>query len=197
MTLDCRAVPPRYNVSVNVVTSVLTVLGLGFLVANLRLVQQYFRFRQRQRQALLTWPSPKPPHYGLALGIGVVLGFIVFYKLVLSHQPAFGESMMFLYYAYLLPLSRRIGRGFYHDGVWSDTGFIRYDDVGGITWREGKHSVALVISSRVKNLARVLPIPVEHYGAARRLLRDKIGEHAIQLSGTGLDLGTHDERDDA
>jgi len=34
-------------------------------------------------------------------------------------------------------------------------------------------------------------------GAARRLLRDKISEHAIHFTGTGLDLGAHDERDEA
>ena len=42
-----------------------------------------------------------------------------------------------------------------------------------------------------------LAVPVEHYGAARRLLRDKIGEHEIHFFGTGLDLGAHDERDEA
>ena len=56
----------------------------------------------------------------MALGIGVVLGVLVFFKLFL-HRPVFGETMMFLYYAYLLPLSRRIGRGFYEDGIWADT----------------------------------------------------------------------------
>jgi hypothetical protein len=53
------------------------------------------------------------------------------------------------------------------------------------------------VISRLKNLARVLPVPIEHYGAARRVLRDKIGEHAIHFTGTGLDLGSHDERDEA
>lgn len=181
----------------NVLTTVLLALGAGFMVANTRLLLAYVRFRQRKRSAVLTWPSPKPPYYGTALALGVVLGLIVFYKLVFTHQQAFGETMMFLYYGYLLPLSRRIGRGFYRDGIWADSGFIPYEQVGGISWREGEHSVALVIISRVKSLARVLPVPIEHYGAARRLLRDKIGEHAIHFTGTGLDLGGHDERDDA
>lgn len=181
----------------NVLTTVLLALGAGFMVANTRLLLAYLRFRQRKRSAVLTWPSPKPPYYGTALALGVLLGLIVFYKLVFTHQQAFGETMMFLYYGYLLPLSRRIGRGFYRDGIWADSGFIPYDQVGGISWREGEHSVALVVISRVKSLARVLPVPIEHYGAARRLLRDKIGEHAIQFTGTGLDLGGHDERDDA
>ena len=87
--------------------------------------------------------------------------------------------------------------GFYQDGIWLDTGFIPYEEVGGISWREGEHAVALVVISRLKNMARVLPVPIEHYGAARRVLRDKIGEHAIHFTGTGLDLGAHDERDEA
>ena len=45
--------------------------------------------------------------------------------------------------------------------------------------------------------ARRLVVPPEHYGAARRLLRDKIDENAIHFTGTGLDLGEHDARDQA
>jgi len=102
--------------------------------------------------------------------------------------------MMFLYYGYLLPLNRNIRRGFYEDGIWADTGFIPYNEVSGVSWREGEHDVTLVIISRLKELARHLSVPGDKYGAARRLLRDKIGEHAIHF-GTGLDLGPHDERD--
>jgi hypothetical protein len=97
----------------------------------------------------------------------------------------------------LTPLSRRIGRGFYEDGIWADSSFIPYNEVGGISWREGEHSVSLIVISRLRSLARRLAVPLEHYGAARRLLRDKIGEHAIHFTGTGLDLGEHDERDEA
>jgi hypothetical protein len=182
---------------VNVITGALLVLGAGFLVANARLIVQYVRFLQLRRSALLTWPSPRPPYYGLALGIGVATGLLMFFKVVVSHQQAFGETMMFLYYGYLMPLSRRIGRGFYQDGIWADSTFIPYNEVGGISWREGEHSVSLIVISRLRNLARRLAVPLEHYGAARRLLRDKIGEHEIHFSGTGLDLGAHDERDEA
>jgi hypothetical protein len=182
---------------VDVLTGTLVLLGAGFLIANARLLLEYFQFRKKRPGALLTWQGAKPPYYGKALAIGVMLGFIVFYKLVISHQQAFGETMMFVYYAYVLPLSRRIGRGFYQDGIWADSTFIPYNEVGGISWREGEHSVSLIVISRLKNLARRLAVPIEHYGAARRLLRDKIGEHAIHFTGTGLDLGVRDERDEA
>jgi hypothetical protein len=182
---------------VNVLTGTLLLLGFGFLVANARLGLEYLRFLKRRRGALLTWPSPKPPYYTLALGIGVVLGFLVFYKLVVLRQQAFGETMMFIYYAYLTPLSRRIGRGFYDDGIWADTAFMPYNEVGGISWREEEHQVTLILISRLRSLARRLIVPGDKYGAARRLLRDKIGERAIHFGGTGLDLGAHDERDEA
>jgi hypothetical protein len=56
--------------------------------------------------------------------------------------------------------------------------------------------VALVIISRLRNLARRLNVPAQHYAAARRLLRDKVSKHDIHFSGTGLDLLDHDERED-
>jgi hypothetical protein len=177
------------------VAGILVVLGIGFLIANARLLVEYVRFLKRRRQALLTWQSPKPPHYVMALGIGVVLGVLVMVKLYL-HRSVFGESMMFIYYAYLFPLSRRIGRGFYEDGIWADTTFIPYNEVGGVSWREGEHEVTLILISRLRNLARRLIVPGDKYGAARRLLRDKIGEHEIHFAGTGLDLGVRDERDE-
>ena len=126
-----------------------------------------------------------------------MLGIVIFYKIVVSGQQVFGESMMFLYYAYLPHLRRRIGRGFYEDGIWADSAFIPYNEVGGISWREGEHAVSLVVISRARSLARRLAVPLEHYGAARRLLRDKIGQQLIRFSGTGLDLGPRDERSEA
>ncbi len=181
----------------DVLTGSLLLLGFGFLVANVKLAFDYVRFLRLRRSALLIWRTPKPPYYTFGLGLGVALGLLVFAKLVLLHRQAFGESMMFLYYAYFFPMSLTIGRGFYEDGIWAETTFIPYHEVGGISWREGEHQVTLVVISRLRNLARRLIVPGDKYGAARRLLRDKIGEHAIHFTGTGLDLGAHDERDEA
>jgi hypothetical protein len=182
---------------IDLVTGTLLVLGAGFLIANARLVLDLIRFRRRRRGALLIWTGPPPPYYGLTLGLGVATGLLVVFKVLVVHRQAFGEMMMFVYFGYLVPLNRRIGRGFYEDGIWADSTFIPYNEVGGISWREGEHSVSLIVISRLRNLARRLAVPLEHYGAARRLLRDKIGEHQIHFFGTGLDLGVHDERDEA
>src|SRR4051794_41772841 len=43
----------------------------------------------------------------------------------------FGETMMLVYYGYAVPLSLKIGRGFYQDGIWADAGFIPYSRIGG------------------------------------------------------------------
>ncbi len=179
-----------------VITTTLLLLGLGFLVVNARLLLEYQRYRRRRTHAVLTWPGPRPPYFALQTAIGIALGLLAFYKLAFLHEQVFGETMMFLYYAYVMPLGRRIGRGFYEDGIWADQAFIPYEEVGGVTWREGEHQATLIVISRLRHLARRLVVPGDKYGAARRVLRDKISTHAIQFSGTGLDLLEHDERED-
>lgn len=182
---------------VEIVGPVLFVFGVGYLAANLRIVIDGLRYLRRRSRALVTWPGPRPPQYRLGLALGVVLGLVIVTELVFQRRPLslFGESMMFLYYAYAVPLSRRIGRGIYEDGIWADRGFIPYANIGGITWREGEEPT-LVIVSRIRRLARRLVVPGRHYAAVRRLLRDKIAAHDIHFSGTGLNLETHDERMD-
>lgn len=180
-------------------TRLLVVLGVGFLAANLLIVSRLIKYVRLRHSQVLTWPGKKPPFYGLFLLLGVVLGILVFVKLVLQGRPpieVFGESMMLLYYGYLVPISLRIGRGFYEQGVWFDAGdFMPYSKIGGISWREGTDPVLLLIP-RMKQLAHRLTVPQHKYGEARRVLRDRIQAHQIHFAGETLDLGGHDERDD-
>ena len=181
-----------------ILPQLLFVLGIGFFVADLRLFLQFLRFQRRRSSALLIWPGRKPPFYRLLLAIGAVLSLLIVYKLAFLHMrlvDVFGETMMLVYYAYALPLSLRIGRGFYEDGIWADAGFVPYSHIGGLTWREGEQ-LTLVLIYRMRAFARRLVVPEAHYGAARRLLRDKIAAHDIHFTGKPLDLGMHDERDD-
>lgn len=176
----------------------LFVIGVGFLVASLRLFLQFIRFLRIRSSALLTWPGRRPPFYGVLLVIGAVLSVLIVYKLaVLRLHPVqvFGETMMLMYYGYAVPLSLKIGRGFYQDGIWADAGFVPYSRIGGLTWREGEQ-VTLVLIYRMRAFAQRLVVPDVYYGAARRLLRDKIAAHDIHFTGKTLDLGLHDERDD-
>jgi hypothetical protein len=182
----------------SILPRVLIVLGAGFLIVNLRLFLQFFRFRRIRQSALLIWPGRRPPLYTLFLAVGAILGLLIIYKLVvlrLHPVQVFGETMMLVYYVYALPLSLRIGRGFYEDGIWTEAGFMPYSTIGGITWRE-EGQITLVLMYRMRNFARRLVVPERYYGAARRVLRDKIAAHDIHFTGKTLDLGMHDERDD-
>jgi hypothetical protein len=177
---------------------ILVLLGVGFLVANLRVLAQGLRFLRLRRTALVIWPGARPAFYAFALTLGVVLAVLVIVKLgVQGRRPldAFGESMMMLYYGGALPLSLRFGRGLYEDGIWAETGFIRYTQIGGLSWRE-QPRLTLVLIDRDRQFARKLVVPEAHYAEARRVLRDKIAAHDIHFTGKSLDLGVHDERDD-
>ena len=194
---------------------VLFALGIGFLIANLLKALEIAGWWRRRATALIVWPGPKPPYYGLMLGIAVVIGMLVLIKAYLvsslykdlrgwdyiSHwspdfvKRAFGELMMFVYYGYMLPFATRIKRGLYAEGVWTDTAFMPYSQIGGISWR-GTDAPVLVVISRRKMLARRLTVPGPSLGEVRRLLRDKISSHAIEMeSGPGLHLGERDARD--
>jgi hypothetical protein len=177
----------------------LLLFGLGFLIANLRAVGEQVRYWRRRRAALLTWPATRPPFFQMQIGIGVALGALFFFNLLVRPAAAeqlFGEGMMFLYYAYVVPMSARMERGFYGDGVWSDRGFFPYARIGGLTWREGPEPV-LLLASKAGSTATRLVVPAGLYGAVRRLLRDLIARHDVHLAETGLHLGLKDERDDA
>jgi hypothetical protein len=183
----------------SLLSDVLLLLGAGFLVANVRILVNVIRsFRMRSR-ALLTWPATPPRYYGLMILMALVLAAVVIRKLRYLNLPpsaVFGETMMLTYYGYLIPLSVRIQRGFYEDGVWMDNGFLPYHKIGGLSWREGD-PLTLLFIPRMKQVARSLVVPTQFYGAARRLLRDKISRHDIDFWGKTLDLGAHDARDDA
>src|SRR5512132_1938358 len=169
---------------------VLVALGAGFLVANVRLLFQYVRFWRLRSSAVLTWPAGRPPYAVFFAALAGALGLLIIVKLVIQQRPlmyAFGESMMLVYYGYAAPLSWRIGRGFYRDGIWSDTGFMRYAEIGGLAWREDTE-VTLVLISRARRLARRLVVPLPLYSEARRILRDHITAHDIHFAGQTLDL---------
>jgi hypothetical protein len=119
---------------------ILILFGVGYLGANLVLIADLLRYRLRKRTALLTWQNPKPRYYGVSLLLGVALGFLIAFKLFGQRRPpsnVFGEAMMFVYYGYTFPLTTRIARGFYQDGIWSDTGFMPWGQIAAVSWESG------------------------------------------------------------
>ena len=175
----------------------LLLFGFGFLVANIKLGASLWAYRRRMRSALLVWAGEKPKYYGFSLALGVILGLLLMveaFVLYRSPRSLFGEAMMFLYYGYTFPLSTRIRRGFYGDGVWSDSGFMKWSEISAVSWKD-EPTVTLVLISHVQSIARRLEVPGHLYGQARRLLRDRIQTHDIHIGGAGLDLGSRDDQD--
>lgn len=180
------------------IRQVLFLFGVGFLAANIKVGLDLLRFRNRRRTALLVWPAQKPPFYGFSLALGVVLGLLLAFKVFVQRRPPgqlFGEAMMFIYYGYATPLAARISRGFYDEGIWSDTGFVRWSQISAVSWRENGNRVSLMLISNLRNIARRLVVPGPLYGQARRVLRDRVKAHDIQIGGTGLELGSREESD--
>ncbi len=179
------------------IRQVLFLFGVGFLGANVKVGLDLLRFHMRKRTALLTWQAEKPPFYGFSLALGVLLGFLLAFKIFVQHRPPeqlFGEAMMFIYYGYATPLASRISRGFYDEGIWSDTGFMRWSQISAVSWKEGER-VSLMLISHARNIARRLVVPGPLYGQARRLLRDRVKAHDIHIGGSGLELGSREEAD--
>ena len=176
---------------------VLFAFGIGFLVANLKVGVDLLRYYRRRQSALLIWRGPTPPFYSFSLFLGVVLTGLFVFKLFVQHRPPqtlLGEAMMSVYFVLSMPASARIYRGFYQEGVWSDTGFLRWSQISAVSWKE-EDGVTLVLISHLRSIARRLQVPGQLYGEARRLLRERIKAHDIHIGGTGLDLGSRDEED--
>ena len=93
---------------------VLFLFGVGFLIANALVIANLIRFRMKKKSALLTWQGEKPRFYGFSLALGVMLGLLFVFKLFVQHRPMqtlLGESMMFVYYGYALPLKTKVCPG--------------------------------------------------------------------------------------
>ena len=100
--------------------------------------------------------------------------------------------MMLIYYGYAMPLSLRIGRGFYEDGIWSDAGFVPYSKIGGLTWREGGADAGA--DRPDADFARRLPSR-SRSTARRAACSATRSPRTTSISpGKSLDLGLHDER---
>jgi hypothetical protein len=177
--------------------TLLFLFGAGFLVANLVTACVCLRDWRRRKQAVLAWRMPPTRYAALPILISAALGILIVYKLAVLEWPVsrlFGEAMMLTYYGYLYPLSLRLKRGFFEQGVRFDRGFARWEDITGLTWHH--EGPPVLVAAHKRQQAGRLTVPLEYLGAARRILRDRIAAHQIRFTPGPLDLGGHDERED-
>ena len=106
------------------------ILGVGFSVADLRSRSQFPAGSAALRELRRCSPAVDRPAVSRSRcsRSARCSSVLIVYKLAfLQHgtrSDVFGETMMLVYYGYALPLSLKIGRGFYEDGIWADAGFI-------------------------------------------------------------------------
>lgn len=175
---------------------VLLLFGIGFLAADIVVAIELVRYHRSKRTALLVWPRPRPRYYWANILLGIILGLLIVAEALLKRPTysLFGEAMMFIYYIGLYPLRARIARGFFGNGVWSDSGFMRWSEISGVSWKEEKR-ITLLLISEARNLARRLDVPSAYYGEARRLLKDRVKAHDLNIGAVGLDLGSREGGD--
>ena len=175
---------------------VLLLFGIGFLAADIVVAIELVRYHRSKRTALLVWPRPRPRYYWANILLGIILGLLIVAEVLLKRPTysLFGEAMMFIYYIGLYPLRARIARGFFGNGVWSDSGFMRWSEISGVSWKEEKR-ITLLLISKARNLARRLDVPSAYYGEARRLLKDRVKAHDLNIGAVGLDLGSREGGD--
>lgn len=143
---------------------------------------RYRRFRRLQPTAILTWPVPRSTHRKALLALGIVAGFATILNLRLhySFHVVYSQAVIALYFILMVPLSGRIHLGLYEGGLWSETGFVPYDRIGRVAFREAPELVLLVLPRNGSGAFR-LPVPPGEYGAVRRILGDKIRHHGVHL----------------
>jgi hypothetical protein len=93
----------------------------------------------------------------------------------------YSQGVMALYFILMVPLSARIHLGFYRDGVWSDAGFVPYARIGRVAFREEPEIVLILLLRGGASRSFRLPVPPAEYGAARKMLEEKIRERIVNV----------------
>ena len=177
------------DVNEAMLTIVLVALGAYFLVLLVLGVLRYAQFRRVRETAVLTWPMPRPAHFSLL----VVLGFASVGVTVLNgvlDRPlhhVVAQGLMAAYFVLMVPLSATIPVGLYRDGVWADTGFVPYGQIGRISFRENR-DIVLFLLPRGRSRPSRLAIPPAEYGTVRKYLEEKKREGVMNTDERILGL---------
>ena len=175
-------------------------LGLAFAALTviftawiLLLTVKYLRFRSVASDSILSWESPRPWYFGLCLGIGFfMVAMTLLNGFVLDRPPlhTVAQGLMAVFYTVVFPLSFRIKKGFYATGIWAERGFLRYQEIRWLGWKEGQE-VTLALKAEDRFLRQsydFLRVPGNYYGQARRILADRIKDQSLAPKTSVLGL---------
>ena len=173
----------------NALSAVLLGLGVYFSVLLIRGMRGYLLFRKVRPTALLTWPVPRSAQLPFLLALGVVATGVTALNAYLDRplHHVLSQALMAAYFIGMVPLCRRIRLGFYDEGVWADTGFLPYANIGRIAFRESPE-IVLILLPRGRSGSFRLPVPPEEYGAVRKVLEEKIRARVVNIEAGILGL---------
>ncbi|HEY7513546.1 MAG TPA: hypothetical protein VIC87_03665 [Vicinamibacteria bacterium] len=164
-------------------------LGVYFGVLLLRGLLGYLHFRRLLPTALLTWPVPRPRAGRLLFSLGLLSLAITalngYMARPLHHVASLG--LMALYFLLMVPLAGRIRLGFYEEGVWADAGFLPWGRIARMAFREHPDIVLILLPRGGRGSFR-LPVPADEYGAARKLIEEKVRARVVNMEGGILGL---------
>ena len=165
-----------------VLTVVLLALGVYFSILNVHGLAGYLRFLRVRPTALVTWAVPRPAHFPLLLSLGVLSAAVAvlngFMQRPVHH--VIPQGLMSLYFILMVPLSARIQRGLYRDGVWADGGFLPWAQIGRLAFFETPE-IVLVLLPRTGSASFRLSVPPAEYGAVRKTLEEQARAHVLNI----------------
>jgi hypothetical protein len=140
----------------------------------------YRLFLKVRPTALLTWPVRRPAHFPFLLALGAVAAALAVINSTMNRpfHHVYSQGVMAVYFTVMVPLSARIQLGLYRDGVWADAGFLPYEKIARMAFREAPE-IVLVMVPRGRSGAFRLPVPSSEYGAVRKILEDKIRARVV------------------
>jgi hypothetical protein len=170
-------------------TVVLLAVGIYFSVLVARSVSGYLLFRRIRGSALVTWLVRRPGHFPFLLALGFVSAAVAVLNSYLQRpfHHVYSQGVMAAYFLLFVPLTARIPRGFYQQGVWAEASFLPYGKIGRMAFVE-RPEIVLVLVPRSGSGAVRLPVPASEYGAVRRVLEDKIRERVVNMEEAILGL---------
>ena len=149
----------------------------------------YRLFLKMRPTALLTWPVGRPSHFPFLLALGVVAAALAVINSTMNRpfHHVYSQGVMAVYFMVMVPLSARIRLGLYRDGVWADAGFLPYEKIARMAFREAPE-IVLVMVPRGRSGAFRLPVPSSEYGAVRKILEEKIRARVVNVEKAILGL---------
>ncbi len=172
-----------------IVTLSLVAVAAYFSVLIVRGLAGYARFLRVRARALVTWPGQRPANFSLLILLGAIAAVSALLNTYLNHpfHKVYSQISIALYFIGILPLLARIPMGFYGDGIWAEGGFVPYNRIRRLAFREGPDLVLLLLPWG-GGTALKLRVPPAEYGAVRKVLGDKIRAHVVNLEGSILGL---------